>query len=160
MGTNSTAGISSDGSSNTFVDNLFTGGNASNFTSAGSGNHVVAYKSPLSAASQDYFYPPLIDDQHTNTIVNGMGRTDLTIASTTIDSVQSQYNGARSANPNNVIVLHLNGTFTVGASALALSDQHMRSAQWHDSDQFLNRSERGGHRLELADACQYLRRYH
>src|SRR5262249_49154916 len=36
------------------------------------------------------------------------------------DSVQSQYNSSRTANPNNVIVLHLNGTFTVGASALML----------------------------------------
>src|SRR5205085_5909810 len=61
-------------------------------------------------------------NQHTNTIiVNGMGRTDLTIGSTTIDDVQSQYNAALSANPNNVIVLHLNGTFTVGANPLKLS---------------------------------------
>jgi parallel beta-helix repeat protein len=120
MGTNSTVGVSSDGSGNTFVDNLFTGGNASKFTSAGSGNRVVAYKAPLTAASQDYFYPPLIDDQHTNTIVNGMGRTDLTIASTNIDTVQSQYDSARTANPNNVIVLHLNGTFSVGATPLTL----------------------------------------
>ncbi len=49
-----------------------------------------------------------------------MGRTDLTISSTTIDSVQSQYNSARSTSPNNVIVLHLNGTFTVGATSLKL----------------------------------------
>ena len=41
------------------------------------------------------------------------GRTDLTISSTSIASVQSQYDAALSANPNNVIVLHLNGTFTV-----------------------------------------------
>jgi parallel beta-helix repeat protein len=119
-GGNSTAGIKSDGSSNTFVDNVFSPGNTANFTSAGSGNHVVAYQGPLNAPGQDYFYPPLIKDSHTNLIVNGMGRTDLTLGSTTIDSVQSQYNSARSANPNNVIVLHLNGTFTVGASALTL----------------------------------------
>ncbi len=117
---NSTAGINSNGSGNTFSDNLFGTNNASNFTSSGSGNHVIAYKTPLSASGQDYFYPPLIDDQHTNTIVNGMGRTDITNTSTTIDTVQSQYNSARSANPNNVIVLHLNGTFTVGGTALTL----------------------------------------
>jgi parallel beta-helix repeat protein len=119
-GGNSTAGINSDGSGNSFVDNLFASGNSANFTSAGSGNRVVAYHGPLSATSQDYFYPPLLNDQHTNTIVNGLGRTDLTIDSTTIDSVQSQYNSARTANPNNAIVLHLNGTFTVGATALTL----------------------------------------
>jgi parallel beta-helix repeat protein len=75
-GTNSTAGINSNGSSNTFVDNLFTGGNASDFNSAGSGNRVVAYKRDLNAAGQNYFYPPLINDQHANSIVNGMGRTE------------------------------------------------------------------------------------
>jgi hypothetical protein len=121
VGDNSVAGVVSDGANNTFIDNLFTPGNASNFISAGSGNRVVAYKAPLSAPGQNYFYPPLIDDQHTETIVNGMGRTDLTIGSTTIADVQSQYNAARSADPNNVIVLRLNGSFTVGASPLTLS---------------------------------------
>jgi parallel beta-helix repeat protein len=120
-GNNTTAGINSNGSGNTFVDNLFTPGNAVNFTSAGSGNRVVAYKTPLSAASQDYFYPPLIDDQQLSTIVNGMGRTDLTIGSTTIADVQNQYNAASASNPNNVIVLHLNGTFTVGSAPLTLA---------------------------------------
>ena len=120
VGGNSTAGISSSGSGSTFADNLFTSGNAVNFSSGGSGNHVIAYQVPLSASGQDYFYPPLINDQHAATIVNGMGRTDLTISSTTIDNVQSQYNSARASNPNNVIVLHLNGNFTVVTNALTL----------------------------------------
>lgn len=120
-GNNSTAGISSDGIGNTFVDNLFTSGNTNNFASSGSGNRVVAYKTALNAPSQNYFYPPLIDDQHVNPIVNGMGRTDLTIASTTIADVQTQYDATRAANPNNVIVLHLNGTFTVGSAPLILA---------------------------------------
>jgi parallel beta-helix repeat protein len=119
-GTNSTAGINSNGSGNTFVDNLFLPGNAANFTSSGSGNRVVAYKTPLNASGQDYFYPPLIDDQHATTIVGGMGRTDLTISSTTIADVQNQYDSALGANPNNVIVLHLNGAFTVGSAPLTL----------------------------------------
>ena len=120
FGGNSTAGINSGGSGNIYADNLFTAGNAVNFISAGSGDKVIAYKTPLNAPGQDYFYPPLTSDQHTNTIVNGMGRTDLTNTSTTIDAVQSQYYAARSANPNNVMVLHLNGTFTVGATPLTL----------------------------------------
>jgi hypothetical protein len=120
LGNNTTAGISSTGSGTTFADNLFATNNAQNFSTGGSGNHVIAYKTPLSAAGQDYFYPPLISDQHTNTIVNGMGRTDLTISSATIDSLQSQYNTALAANPNNVIVLHLNGTFNVVTNALML----------------------------------------
>ncbi|HTA95525.1 MAG TPA: RICIN domain-containing protein, partial [Verrucomicrobiae bacterium] len=122
MGGNTVAGINSSGSGNIFADNLFTSGNAADFINGGSGDKIVAYEKPLSASGQTYFYPPLIDNQHTNTtIVNGKGRTDLTIASTTIASVQSQYNAAVSANPNNVIVLHLNGTFTVGSAALTLS---------------------------------------
>ena len=122
IGGNSVAGISSTGTSNNFIDNLFTAGNAVNFISNGTSDNIIAYQSPISASGENYFYPPLIDNQHTEpTIVNGMGRTDLTISSTTIDDVQNQYNAARSANPNNVIVLHLNGTFTVGANTLKLS---------------------------------------
>ena len=120
LGANSAAGIRSAGSGNIFADNLFTAGNTTNFVSNGSGDMIVAYKGPINAAGQNYFYPPLISDQHTNVIVNGMGRTDVTNSSGTIDTVQSAYNAARAANPNNVIVLHLNGTFTVGATPLTL----------------------------------------
>src|SRR6185369_152722 len=120
-GNNSAAGIASAGTSNNFIDNLFTAGNAVDFSNGGSNDNVIAYKTGLSAAGQNYFYPPLIDNQHTDpVIVNGKGRTDLTIGSTTIDSVQSQYNNALTNNPDNVIVLQLNGTFTVGATALTL----------------------------------------
>jgi hypothetical protein len=122
LGGNSTAGISSTGTSNNFLDNLFTTGNAANFSSGGTTDNIVAYKAALSASGQNYFYPPLIDNQHTNTtIVNGMGRFDVTIGSTSLDSVQTQYNSAISAHPNTVIVLHLTGTYTVGASPLTLS---------------------------------------
>jgi parallel beta-helix repeat protein len=122
MGGNSTAGISSVGTSNNFLDNLFTTGNAANFSSGGTTDNIIAYKAALSASGQNYFYPPLIDNQHTNsTIVGGMGRFDLTIGSTSIDSVQTQYNNAITAHPNTVIVLHLTGTYTVGASPLTLS---------------------------------------
>ncbi len=121
LASNSIAAINSSGSGNIYCDNLSTNGNAANFLNNGSGDDVVAYKGALSASGQNYFYPPLIDDQHNTTIVNGMGRTDLTISSTTIASVQSQYNAAVSANLNTVIVLHLNGTFIVGASPLTLS---------------------------------------
>jgi parallel beta-helix repeat protein len=121
LGSNTVAGISSSGSGNFFIDNLFTTGNATNFTSAGSGNYVVAYEGALNAPGQKYFYPPLISDQHTNAIINGLGRFDLTNSLiTTIDTIQSQYNAAITANPGDVIVLHLNGTYTVGANPLTL----------------------------------------
>jgi parallel beta-helix repeat protein len=122
LGANTTAGIRSSGSSSTFTDNLFTAGNATRFVSGGTGNHVVAYKGALSASGQNYFYPPLVSDPHTTaTIVNGRGRFDLTIGSTSLSNVQTQYNSARSAHPNDHIVLHLTGTYTVGASPLTLS---------------------------------------
>jgi len=122
MGGNSVAGINSSGSGNIYVDNLFTAGNAANFINGGSGDDVVAYKGSLSASSQNYFYPPLIDNQHTTTIVNGLGRYDLYDSSSgPIDNVQSEYNAAISANPGDVIVLHLNGTYTVGSNPLTLS---------------------------------------
>jgi hypothetical protein len=122
IGGSSTAGISSTGTSNNFIDNLLTSGNAVTFSSGGTTDNVVAYKSAASASGQNYFYPPLIDNQHSDpVIVNGMGRTDLTIGSTTIASVQSQYDSARAANPNDVIVLHLTGSYTVGGAPLTLS---------------------------------------
>ena len=120
MKSNTVAGINSTGSKNIFVDNICREGNGTNFINSGSSDKVVAYKSLFNAAGQTYFYPPLIDDQHTNLIVNGKGRTDLTITSTTIDSVQTQYTNALATNPTDVIVLHLNGTFTVGANPLTL----------------------------------------
>ncbi len=121
LGNNSVVGINSSGTGNNFLNNLFTSSNAINFLSSGSGNNMIAYKTNLAASGQNYFYPPLIDNQHNNpTIVNGMGRTDLTISSTTIDDVLTQYNAARATHPNNVIVLHLNGTFPVVANPLML----------------------------------------
>jgi hypothetical protein len=122
MGGNAAVGLASTGTSNNLIDNRFNTGNAANFTSGGTTNNIIAYRAALSAPGQNYFYPPLIDNPHTaTTIVNGMGRTDVTVNGGSLSTVQSQYNAARSANPGNVIVLHLNGTFSVGASALTLS---------------------------------------
>lgn len=119
---NTTAGISSTGSTDYFLYNSFgsDGANGANFSNGGTGDSIIAWQTSLSASGQNYFYPPLIDNQHNTTIENGMGRTDLTISSTSISSVQSQYNSALSAHPNDVIVLHLNGTFTVGSAPLTL----------------------------------------
>ncbi|MBU6409433.1 MAG: right-handed parallel beta-helix repeat-containing protein, partial [Verrucomicrobia bacterium] len=118
---NTTVGVNSAGSGNIYCDNLFGSGNAANFVNSGSGDDVVAYAAPISASGQNYFYPPLIDNQHTTTIVNGMGRYDLTDSQTaSIDTVQSEYNSAVSAHPGDVIVLHLNGDYTVGANPLTL----------------------------------------
>ena len=118
LGSNTT-GIRSTGTGSTFADNLFTAGNGTTFSSAGSGNHVLAYKASLSASGQNYFRPVLVSDDHTAPLVNGMGRFDLTVNGTSLSNVQSQYNSARSSHPNTAIVLRLNGTFT--GSGLVLS---------------------------------------
>lgn len=123
LASNTVAGINSSGSGNIYSDNLFASGNATNFINNGSGDDIVAYEGPINGSGQNYFYPPLINNQHTNTIINGLGRYDLTDNSTTaIDSVQSEYNAAVSAYPDDVIVLHLNGNYTVGANPLTLNN--------------------------------------
>jgi autotransporter-associated beta strand protein/parallel beta-helix repeat protein len=119
---NSAAAINSSGNGNIYCDNLFANGNATNFVNDGSGDNVVAYKGAINVANENYFYPPLVDNQHTTTIVNGMGRYDLyDDSTTTIDAIQSEYNAAVSANPGEVIVLHLNGSYAVGSNPLTLS---------------------------------------
>lgn len=121
MGSNTVAAIDSSGSGNIYVDNLFTPGNATNFINSGSADDIVAYEGVLDGSGQNCFYPPLINNQHTNPIVNGMGRYDLTNSQdTAIDTVQGEYNAAVSANPGDVIVLHLNGDYTVGTHPLML----------------------------------------
>ena len=160
LGNNSVAGINSSGSGNNYLDNLFTSGNAVNFGSGGSGNNIIAYKTNLSASGQNYFYPPLIDNQHTNsTIVNGMGRTDLTITSTTIDSVQSQYNSRAQRKSKQrhrpAFERHVHG----GRDAADAAIQHLRTAQRHDSNRCLHHRERGDSGRHFAQACFHFRRH-
>jgi hypothetical protein len=118
---NTKFGIVSAGMGNNYLYNKFGSGNAAAFSPTGTGDHIIAYGASLDGTGQNYFYPPLIDNQHTQPIADGKGRTDLMISSTTMADVQAKYNAARSASPNNVIVLHLTGTFPVGAAGLALT---------------------------------------
>jgi parallel beta-helix repeat protein len=120
---NTTVGIASAGTGNNYLYNAsgISGCNASNFGPGGTSDNIIAYGVDLDGSGQNYFYPPLIDNQHEKPIASGKGRTDVTITSTSIDDVQTQYNGARGAHPNDVIVLHLKGTFSVGSSPLSLS---------------------------------------
>src|SRR6185436_16006009 len=120
---NTMAGVASAGMTNNFLYNKFGGAaaNGKDFQAGGASDNIIAFGSALDAPGQNYFYPPLIDNQHSKPITNGKGRTDLMLSSTTIADVQARYDAARTANPNNVIVLHLKGTFTLGAAALSLS---------------------------------------
>jgi parallel beta-helix repeat protein len=117
---NTTVGLSEAGANSLLFQNVFSG-NASDVSASGTSGNFVAWQKPMSISGQNYFYPPLIDNPHTQTtIVNGLGRFDLTIGSTSLDSVQTQYNSAVSAHPTSVIVLHLTGTYSVGANSLNL----------------------------------------
>ncbi len=118
---NSVSGITVEGSQNTVFDNNYSG-NTVDMDSQGSNNFIVASTKPLDGTGNDYFYPPTSRNPHSSTaIINGMGRRDLIISSTTIDNVQQQYDAARAAHPNDVIVLTLDGTFNLGANPLNLA---------------------------------------
>ncbi len=116
-----TTGISAAGTGDTFFDNFYSSAVTTKFSASGTGNNVVAYKGTLAASGQNYFYPPTSVDNHSSAIMNGKARTDVTIGATTMSSVQSQYNSARAAHPNDVIVLHLTGTTYTGNASLVLS---------------------------------------
>ncbi|HUB67691.1 MAG TPA: right-handed parallel beta-helix repeat-containing protein [Candidatus Methylacidiphilales bacterium] len=108
------------GAGNVVFDDTFNG-NVKAYSSAASGNFVVALGAPLDDKTNDYFYPPTVGNPHTfPTIVRGMGRTDLTVQSTTVEDLQTQYENARKANPNDVIVLHLPGTYTATNSSFQI----------------------------------------
>ncbi|CAI8294024.1 MAG: Uncharacterised protein [Opitutia bacterium UBA7350] len=114
-------GIALQGSSNTVFDNSYSNNNL-DLDSLGSNNFIFASMKPLDGTGNNYFYPPTARNPHNDTaIINGMGRRDITIYSTTIDAVQLVYNAALAAYPNDVIVLNLQGTFTLGANPLSLS---------------------------------------
>lgn len=116
-----TVGIVEAGTGDTICENYYKT-NTLDFSSGGTSNNVMAYKAALSAPSQNYFYPPILSNEHTTTtIVNGLGRYDLTIGSDTIADVQSQYNSALSSHSTDVIVLHLTGSYTGGNTPLTLS---------------------------------------
>jgi hypothetical protein len=117
----SAAAIRLDGNNNLVYANTFMGGAAA-LTSAGTSNSVVPEGAPLAAGGNHYFYPPTAANPHTSpVIVTGKARTDLTISGGSMADVQTQYDQARMAHPNDVIVLHLKGTFTEAMAPFRLS---------------------------------------
>jgi hypothetical protein len=74
----------------------------------------------LQAHSSQYFYPPTIDNQHNDPIVNGLGRTDVIVNSSNVTAVQAIYDATAQQSPNSFIVLHMNGDFTVDTTPLTL----------------------------------------
>ena len=114
-------GIIADGYRNHIFNNDME--NTDEFTVGGSGNIIVRHDNIVASeatggSGTKFFDPPTIDNPHTHSvIVPGMGRRDLTFTQQAGDpdidlaTVQAAANSARSAYPNDVIVLWLNGTF-------------------------------------------------
>jgi parallel beta-helix repeat protein len=119
----SSEGISLGGYANVLHDNLFALDVASPLVlrSDAGVNRIITTSTPLSAAGQDYFYPPTALNRHTNPIMNGKGRTEITTAATTLSAIQTAYNAARISNPNNVTVLQLTAPTITGDAPLSLS---------------------------------------
>src|SRR5262249_57557814 len=85
-------------------------------------------RSPPAPLSR-YFYPPTIDNRHSEPVMNGRNRTDLAVdasAYPTIADVQQVYDAARAERPDDVIVLTLTGAFTVGSAPLILQSRPAR----------------------------------
>jgi F5/8 type C domain/Right handed beta helix region len=115
---NRQAGIDFDGTNNIIYSDTLT--NRTNLIDRSAANWVMPREEALTAPLSQYFYPPSIDNQQTGPIMNGMGRTDITVNSEDLTAVQQTYDDARQANPDNVIVLHMNGTFTADTAPLTL----------------------------------------
>jgi parallel beta-helix repeat protein len=112
---NQVNGIDFDGTNNLVYDNTLA--NPTDLTDRSATNWVVAHGAPLAAATSQYFYPPTISNQHADPVINGLSRTDVTVNGGNITDVQTAYNAAQTANPGNVIVLHLNGDVTLDGTA-------------------------------------------
>ncbi len=119
---NTGTGIDFDGTNNLLYKNDLR--NAQNLTDRSAANWVVAAGVPLEAPQSRYFHPPTVDNPHSDTIVNGLNRTDLAIDSgtvATLSGIQQAYNTALQQHPNDVIVLTLTGQFTADAQLLLQS---------------------------------------
>jgi hypothetical protein len=116
---NANLGIDLSGANNLLYANKFE--NGADLAERTTGNWVVPRGAPLNAPLSSYFYPPTISNEHTDPIMNRKSRTDLLFGSMSITDLQAAYDASRQAHPNDVVVLHLNGTFTVDTAPLVLA---------------------------------------
>ena len=114
-------GIFAGQSRDTFYGNEFASGVTTPMGfAAGANNRVMPTGSAVSAANQEYFYPPTASAWHTGTVKNGQSRADISSAATSLSAVQSVYDTARAANPGSVIVLRLTAPAVAGDVPLVL----------------------------------------
>ncbi|HZY62924.1 MAG TPA: right-handed parallel beta-helix repeat-containing protein [Edaphobacter sp.] len=112
-------GVDFDGTNNLIYSNTLS--NSTNLSDHSAANWVMPREAPLAATVSQYFYPPTIDNQHNDPVMNGVARTDITVTSSNLTAVQQAYDNARQQNPNNFVVLHMNGDFTADTAPLTLS---------------------------------------
>ena len=68
----------------------------------------------------DYFNPPLIGNMHNDLIKEGIGRWDIHIKDTLLKDVRSIIDRAHKAHSNDIIVVHLDGTFSTSGETDSL----------------------------------------
>jgi parallel beta-helix repeat protein len=122
----SPTGISLGGLANVLYDNLIS----SNVTSrlvlrtgyeAGTNRIISTASSFSNTGTQEYFYPPTINNPHSEAIIrNGKGRTNIVTSAMTLSEVQNIYNAAHTNNTN-VIVLKLTAPEITGDATLYLT---------------------------------------
>jgi parallel beta-helix repeat protein len=122
---NSVVGIDLDGSNNLLYANALS--NSLDLAEHIAGNWVVPRTGmSLQAPLSQYFYPPTIDNRHSEPVMNGRNRFDLNVdasASPTISQVQQTYDSVRQQHPDDVIVLTLKGQFTLDDASLLLQSR-------------------------------------
>jgi parallel beta-helix repeat protein len=119
---NAHVGIDFDGANNLLYKNDLR--NTLDLTDRSAANWVLASGVPLEAPQSRYFYPPTIDNPHSDAIINGLNRTDLALDSgtvATLSGIQQAYDTALQQHPNDVIVLTLTGQFTADTQLLLQS---------------------------------------
>ena len=98
--------------------------NSTEVVGSGSSNHLYANKGIAAtegnATGCTYFNPPLIGNQHTDLVKLNKTRYDITITSAALNTVRATIDAAHTAQPNAVVVVHLNGTFTTSGTSDSL----------------------------------------
>jgi parallel beta-helix repeat protein len=114
-------GIALGGSANVLYDNFIASDVLLSMRSDAGVNRIIPTSGPLPAGGQEYFYPPTTLNRHSFPIMNEKGRTDIITSATTLSTIQSAYDAARSSYPSNVIVLQLTASTITGDVPLSLS---------------------------------------
>jgi parallel beta-helix repeat protein len=121
----SSLGIDLNGNNNLVYANALR--NRLDLSDPATGNWVLPLNAPLAAPNSQYFYPPTVSNPHSDPIMNGLSRTDLVIDAASvpnISGVQQAYNQAIQQNPNSVLVLALNGNFTMDGTTPLTLESH------------------------------------